>query len=832
MTRSSAPKTTGPSRLATGPAGQSRTEIAELAEARAQLREAQQTIEAIRSGGIDSLMIGPPGQEQVYALVSADRPYRLIVEAMNEGAATVSPRGVILNANPRLGAMTGQNATELVGTAVLDLIPDIHRPAFAALLDLGAGHSARGEVDLTGPGGTTVPVLLAVSGFDLDGMFLRCLVMTDLTAQRAAESQAAEAHQALREQNAFLEQAQESVGLGWWVFDPEQEVMLTWSPEAHRIYGLAPAEFDGKLETLVALVHPDDVRWVSDAFTAALEGGAPYQAEHRIIRPDGTLRWVLQAAAVQRDDTGTAKRVLGICQDITGRKRIEDEIRASAAYHRSLIEASLNPMVTIGPDGTITDLNAATEQATGYERAELLGTEFSGYFTEPDLARAGYEQVFRDGSAQDYPLELRHRDGHTISVLYNAAVYRDPSGRVLGVFAAARDITEAKRAQAALRESEERLRALFDTAPVGIGEVSLSGELVRINSRFCQIIGYTADELQSLILQDVAHPAQDITHPDDRDADLANGQRLVSGEIDRYSLQKRYLRKGGGVVWVEVDRIMVRDLDGNPLTTIGTVRDITAQREAEAEVRALTVGLEARVQQRTADLERANKNLEAFTYSVSHDLRAPLRGLSGFSEALLEEYSDGLGETGRGYAGRIQAASERMATLIDDLLHLSRVSREGMNLGPVDLSAEVTAIAGELRSREPGRRVRFAVQDGVWVNADRTLIRTVVQNLVENAWKFTSRRDNATIEFGTTTVEEAGGCCYVRDNGVGFDSAYAGKLFQPFQRLHTVGEFPGTGIGLASVQRIIERHGGRAWAEGAIDNGATFYFTLDAKDTL
>ena len=155
---------------------------------RAQLREAQQTIEAIRGGGIDSLMIGPPGQEQVYALVSADRPYRLIVEAMNEGAATVSPRGVILNANPRLGSMTGRSAADLVGTAALDLIPDAHRPAFAGLLDVGAGDSARGEVDLTGPGGTTVPVLLAVSGFDLDGMFLRCLVLTDLTAQRAAEA--------------------------------------------------------------------------------------------------------------------------------------------------------------------------------------------------------------------------------------------------------------------------------------------------------------------------------------------------------------------------------------------------------------------------------------------------------------------------------------------------------------------------------------------------------------------------------------------------------------------------------------------------------------------
>ncbi len=540
---------------------------------RAQLSELQQTIEAIRTGGVDSLVIGPPGQEQVYALASADRPYRLIVDAMNEGAATISARGVILDANPRLGSMTGQNAAELVGTPVADLIPAVHRPAFARLLDVGAGSSARDEMDLTGPGGTTVPVLLAVAGFDLDGMLLRCLVLTDLTAQRAAEHQAAEAHQ---------------------------------------------------------------------------------------------------------------------------------EIRAAAAYNRSLIEANLNPMVTIGLDGTINDVNTATELVTGYRRAELLGTEFSSYFTEPDLARASYERVFRDGSARDYPLELRHRDGHITSVLYNAAVYRDPAGKVRGVFAAARDVTEAKCTQSALRASE-------------------------------------------------------------------------------------------------------------------------------AEVRALNTGLEARVRRRTAALEQANKELQAFSYSVAHDLRTPLRGLSGFSGALLEEYGEFLGEKGRGYAGRIQAASERMGTIIDDLLHLAQVSRADMNLEPVDLSAEVVAIARGLQSGEPGRRVQFAIEDGVWVTADRILIRAVVRELVENAWKFTAQRDGASIEFAAEAADDGGTCCYVRDNGAGFDPAYVHKLFKPFQRLHTLSEFPGTGIGLARVQRIIERHGGRTWAEGAIDGGATFYFTLDAK---
>jgi signal transduction histidine kinase len=252
--------------------------------------------------------------------------------------------------------------------------------------------------------------------------------------------------------------------------------------------------------------------------------------------------------------------------------------------------------------------------------------------------------------------------------------------------------------------------------------------------------------------------------------------------------------------------------------------------DAEEEVRRLNAELEVRVARRTAELERANKNLEAFTHSVAHDLRTPLRALSGFSDALVEDYADRLDETGRGYAGSIKAASERMAALIDDLLLLSWVSQAGMNLQPVDLSAEAAVIAGELQARDPGRTVRFTIQGGVRVIADRGLIRTVMENLLENAWKFTAHRDGAVIAFARTAGQDGGVCYYVRDNGAGFDPAYAGKLFHPFERLHDAADFPGTGIGLASVARIIERHGGRTWADGAVGHGATFYFTLTAED--
>jgi light-regulated signal transduction histidine kinase (bacteriophytochrome) len=236
-------------------------------------------------------------------------------------------------------------------------------------------------------------------------------------------------------------------------------------------------------------------------------------------------------------------------------------------------------------------------------------------------------------------------------------------------------------------------------------------------------------------------------------------------------------------------------------------------------------------QLRVKDLEHASQSLESFIYSVSHDLRAPLRALSGYSGVLLEDYGGVLGEEGRGYAERIVAVSEQMGQLLDYLMQVSRISRAELQLQPVDLGGEAARIAEEIQRREPRRSVCFAVAKPVQALADRGLIRTVLENLLDNAWKFTSGRDDASIEFGTAPSGDAAVCCYVRDNGVGFDSAYAGKLFQPFQRLHAARDFPGTGTGLASVRQIVELHGGHVWAEGAVGAGATFYFTLDGKES-
>lgn len=278
-----------------------------------------------------------------------------------------------------------------------------------------------------------------------------------------------------------------------------------------------------------------------------------------------------------------------------------------------------------------------------------------------------------------------------------------------------------------------------------------------------------------------------------------------------------------------VSSSVLLDSQGKRIGIMGVSRDITERKKAEEEIRKLNEELEQRVLQSTAELEAANEELESFAYSVSHDLRAPLRSIDGFSDILLEEYADRLDDQGKDRLGRVRSSAQRMAHLIDDLLELSRVSRSKIRLRIVDLTAMAKEVAAQLKEIDPKRKVDVTIHDGLVTLGDSNLLKAVLENLLGNAWKFTGSRDRAKIEFGITRVT-GGEAYFVRDNGAGFDMTYANKLFAPFQRLHSEEEFKGTGIGLASVKRIIQRHGGRVWAEGEEGRGSTFYFTLQTKE--
>jgi PAS domain S-box-containing protein len=356
--------------------------------------------------------------------------------------------------------------------------------------------------------------------------------------------------------------------------------------------------------------------------------------------------------------------------------------------------------------------------------------------------------------------------------------------------------------------------ALISSSDDAIVLKSLEGVILTWNQGATRMYGYTPDEA-------IGQPMAMLCPPE-RSGEVSEILvKVRSGErVSHYETMRQ--RKDGTVFPVSVSVSPVIDEYGAMIGAASIARDMTEQSQTR---------VAAALASRKRDIDRADQNLSSFTYSVSHDLRSPLRALAGYSSLLLQECGDALGEEGRGYAARIEAASKQMSALIDDLLNLSRITRADLHLQTVDLSAEIEDIAGQLQRREPGRDVEFRIQRLVLARADPALIRTVLQNLVANAWKFTANRTGALIEFGTTPTGDAPICCYVRDNGVGFDPLYVSKLFQPFQRPHSVGEFPGTGIGLASVRQIIERHGGHAWAEGTVGEGAAIYFTLDAEET-
>ncbi len=306
-------------------------------------------------------------------------------------------------------------------------------------------------------------------------------------------------------------------------------------------------------------------------------------------------------------------------------------------------------------------------------------------------------------------------------------------------------------------------------------------------------------------------------------------RRLIAGEAIT-SFETQRVTKDGRVldVWMTVTKLL--DATGNPIGLASTERDITARKRAVEEVHKLNAELEQRVRDRTAELEAANQELEAFSYSVSHDLRAPLRAMDGFSMALLEDCAGKLDETAQDHLRRIRAGSQRMAELIDDLLNLSQVTRTEMRRERVDLTVMAEEIGAELRRLQPDREGNLVVAPALTADADARMLRLVLNNLLDNAWKFTSRRAQACIEVGARELDGQR-VFFVRDNGAGFDMAYAGRLFGAFQRLHSTQEFEGTGIGLAIVQRIIHRHGGRVWAEGAVEQGAIVYFTVGKKGT-
>jgi PAS domain S-box-containing protein len=496
---------------------------------------------------------------------------------------------------------------------------------------------------------------------------------------------------------------------------------------------------------------------------------------------------------------------------------MEQSLRASELSYRRLFEAARDGILLLDVDtGRITDVNPFLVELLGFSHDEMVGKTVGELSPFKDVVsnQAMLERLQKDGYVRYENLPLETRDGRKKAVEFVSNVYQAGDRNVIQCNV--RDITERKQVELALI----RLAAIVESSDDAIMGKDLNGIITSWNKGAEKIFGYTALEMVGTSIMRLI-PAD---RKDEENHGLENIKRGKS--VEHFETLRQ--TKQGRLINVAITISAIKDAAGEIIGVSKVAHDITDRKTAEDKIHQLNVELEQRVAERTAQLEAANKELEAFSYSISHDLRAPLRAVNGFAGIVLEDFGPQLPEECRGYLERIRAGALRMGVLIDDLLAFSRLSRQSVNRQSVDTIKLVQNVMDELKPQRDGRQIEIKIGELPACHGDPALLKQIWVNLISNAIKYTRGREPGIVEIGCAR-ENNEDVFLVRDNGAGFDMKYANKLFGVFQRLHRADEFEGTGVGLAIVQRIVHRHGGRIWAQAEVNRGATFYFTIGEK---
>ncbi|WP_162909544.1 PAS domain-containing protein [Aggregatilinea lenta] len=741
-----------------------------------------------------SLDSGPTAEWHV---VTVRDSAQVVERASGEDA----PDAILLDLTPDGGAGDWETVLDRISAAPVVVLvePDDHAQGLAAMR---AG--AQDVVLSTGEGWREL-------GFVLEKAVLR----SDACAARVQR----ENSQLSRRLDLFQELA-ESLPQLVWALLPGGIVEYY----NRRVRSIGLPETADLAQVWKTLVHPDDVDITEAMWQKTITTGEPYQVEHRVHVADGTYHWHLTRTFPVRNTQGEVVRWYGTATDIDEQKRTEQALRSSRALVQQQL-AEIEAIYDTAPVG-LCFLDTDLRYVRVNERmAAMNGTPAKAHLGRsvreivPDVAAAAEPLFHRviDTGEPILGLELAGETAAQPGVRRiweeNFLPLKDDDGHVIGVNVVADEITGRRLADRQLRHYAMLFQFVWDA----ILSVDRDYHIQSWNRAAELIYGWTAEEVQGKVMFDVLQSRYPYHEREDVIRQLEDQGRW-HGEVI-------HLRKDGTPIFVLAAKTMLFDENGERIGMVAVNHDITERKRAEEHIHDLNTTLERRVQERTAQLMTLNQEIEAFSYTVSHDLRTPLRALDGFSQVLLEDYHDRLDEEGQYLLDRIRTASQRMGHLIDDMLRLSRLSRGEIRHEPVNLSALAQDVIADLRSEHPQRQVEVIIEPDLAVQGDPRLLGVLLENLLSNAWKFTRSRDPARIEFGRDYQDDRA-VYFVRDNGVGFNDAFVGKLFTAFQRLHSEAEFEGNGIGLATVQRIVHRHGGQVWAEGEIDMGATFSFTL------